>query len=209
MPPLEPLCPERVAQLPSDWPRRDPRRSVGRPDPVRRRRLRRRRRRQPSHPPSRLPSRWIRSWTRSCRPPAARVTLEPAQWHRVPEVFDHLNGIGFLEIGIAPASPADARLLPSSVRNTPSKLAYARIEQTPLEFVIPRPHSCRVSVCTQSYYSSAPPPRRADPGSAAEGLGQAAPLRRCAARSAARLLDLARREHRAGRVALFEPVPAW
>lgn len=50
---------------------------------------------------------------RTGRPPAARVTLEPAQWHRVPEVFEHLASLGFLEVGIAPASPANARLLPT------------------------------------------------------------------------------------------------
>ena len=55
---------------------------------------------------------------RTGRAPAARVTLEPAQWHRVPEVFDHLNALGFLEIGIAPASPADARLLPTPAQET-------------------------------------------------------------------------------------------
>ncbi|MGE5171839.1 MAG: radical SAM protein [Rudaea sp.] len=50
---------------------------------------------------------------RTGRAPAARVTLEPGQWHRVPEVFDHLMSLGFLEVGIAPASPSDARLLPN------------------------------------------------------------------------------------------------
>jgi len=47
------------------------------------------------------------------RPPAARVTLTPDQWGRVPEVFEHLQGLGFLEVGIAPASPVTARLLPT------------------------------------------------------------------------------------------------
>lgn len=45
------------------------------------------------------------------RPPAARVTLTPDQWERIPEVFDHLLGLGFLEVGIAPASPISAQLL--------------------------------------------------------------------------------------------------
>jgi len=49
----------------------------------------------------------------SPRPVAARVTLTPAQWHRVPEVFDHLLGLGCHEVGIAPASPASADLLPT------------------------------------------------------------------------------------------------
>jgi uncharacterized protein len=49
----------------------------------------------------------------SPRPVAARVTLTPAQWDRVPEVFEHLLGLGFHEVGIAPASPATDDLLPS------------------------------------------------------------------------------------------------
>jgi uncharacterized protein len=47
------------------------------------------------------------------RAPAARVTLTPAQWSRVPEVFDHLVGLGCCEVGIAPASPVRAELLPT------------------------------------------------------------------------------------------------
>jgi uncharacterized protein len=47
------------------------------------------------------------------RPPAARVTLTPDQWGRVPEVFDHLHGLGFLEVGIAPASPINVGFLPT------------------------------------------------------------------------------------------------
>jgi len=47
------------------------------------------------------------------RPPAARVTLTPNQWGRVPEVFDHVRNLGFLEVGIAPASPVSAKLLPT------------------------------------------------------------------------------------------------
>lgn len=43
---------------------------------------------------------------------AARVTLVPEQWARVEEVFDHLIGLGFHEVGIAPASPITAGLLP-------------------------------------------------------------------------------------------------
>ena len=45
------------------------------------------------------------------RPPAARVTLTPGQWGRVPEVFEHLAGLGFLEVGIAPASPVTGGML--------------------------------------------------------------------------------------------------
>jgi uncharacterized protein len=44
-------------------------------------------------------------------PVAARVTLLPRQWSRVEEVFDHLVGLGFHEVGIAPASPVDSRFL--------------------------------------------------------------------------------------------------
>ncbi len=47
------------------------------------------------------------------RAPAARVTLTPDQWHRVPEVFAHVAGLGFLEVGIAPTSPVDASMLPT------------------------------------------------------------------------------------------------
>jgi len=47
------------------------------------------------------------------RPPAARVTLTPDQWGRIPEVFDHVRGLGFVEVGIAPASPVNAALLPT------------------------------------------------------------------------------------------------
>ncbi len=50
---------------------------------------------------------------RASRPPAARVTLTPSQWSRVPEVFEHVLGLGFLEVGIAPASPITANLLPT------------------------------------------------------------------------------------------------
>lgn len=43
---------------------------------------------------------------------AARVTLTPDQWSRCEEVFDHLMGLGFHEVGIAPASPISKNLLP-------------------------------------------------------------------------------------------------
>ena len=46
-------------------------------------------------------------------PVAARVTLAPDQWHRVVEVFDHLIGLGFHEVGIAPVSPVSKTLLPT------------------------------------------------------------------------------------------------
>ena len=45
-------------------------------------------------------------------PVAARVTLVPEQWKRAEEVFDHLFGLGFHEVGIAPASPINLALLP-------------------------------------------------------------------------------------------------
>ena len=41
------------------------------------------------------------------------MTLTPEQWARVPEVFEHVLGLGFLEVGIAPASPVTASLLPT------------------------------------------------------------------------------------------------
>ncbi len=44
---------------------------------------------------------------------AARVTLTPDQWSRCEEVFDHLMGLGFHEVGIAPASPITSNLLPN------------------------------------------------------------------------------------------------
>lgn len=47
-------------------------------------------------------------------PVAARVTLTPDQWGRIEEVFDHLLGLGFHEIGIAPASPITSSLLPDA-----------------------------------------------------------------------------------------------
>jgi uncharacterized protein len=50
------------------------------------------------------------------RPPAARVTLTPEQWDRVPEVFDHVLGLGVLEVGIAPTSPVTAKLLPTQAQ---------------------------------------------------------------------------------------------
>jgi uncharacterized protein len=43
---------------------------------------------------------------------AARVTLIPDQWTRCEEVFDHLMGLGFHEVGISPASPMSRNLLP-------------------------------------------------------------------------------------------------
>jgi uncharacterized protein len=51
------------------------------------------------------------------RPPAARVTLTPDQWGRVPEVFEHVLGLGFLEVGIAPSSPVTAKLLPTPAQD--------------------------------------------------------------------------------------------
>jgi len=45
--------------------------------------------------------------------PAARVTLTPAQWTRIPEVLRHLLDVGFVEVGIAPASPVTPDLLPT------------------------------------------------------------------------------------------------
>lgn len=47
-------------------------------------------------------------------PVVARATLVPDQWHRVVEVFDHLSGLGFHEVGIAPVSPVNKALLPTA-----------------------------------------------------------------------------------------------
>lgn len=44
---------------------------------------------------------------------AARVTLTPDQWSRCEEIFDHLIGLGFHEVGISPASPITKNLLPT------------------------------------------------------------------------------------------------
>ena len=44
-------------------------------------------------------------------PPAARVTLEPDQWPRIAEVFEHVLGLGFREVGIAPVSPVSAAMI--------------------------------------------------------------------------------------------------
>jgi uncharacterized protein len=64
-----------------------------------------------------------------CRPPAARVTLTPDQWARVPEVFEHVLGLGFLEVGIAPASPVDAGLLPTPDQDEALFTGFARIAE--------------------------------------------------------------------------------
>ena len=47
-------------------------------------------------------------------PVAARVTLVPNQWRRAVEVFDHLVGLGFHEVGISPVSPVSKALLPTA-----------------------------------------------------------------------------------------------
>jgi uncharacterized protein len=49
---------------------------------------------------------------RTGRRPAARVTLVPAQFARIEEVFDHVRALGFLEVGIAPVSPVDIDHVP-------------------------------------------------------------------------------------------------
>jgi uncharacterized protein len=61
------------------------------------------------------------------RPPAARVTLTPDQWGRVPEVFDHLQGLGFLEVGIAPASPVTADFLPTPEQDEALFTGFAQL----------------------------------------------------------------------------------
>jgi uncharacterized protein len=68
---------------------------------------------------------------RSCmpRPPAARVTLTPDQWARVPEVFEHLLGLGFLEVGIAPTSPVSAELLPTPEQEETLLAGFSQLAQ--------------------------------------------------------------------------------
>ncbi len=51
-------------------------------------------------------------------PVAARVTLTPDQWHAMTEVYDHLIGLGFHEVGIAPVSPVNKTLLATHVQQT-------------------------------------------------------------------------------------------
>jgi uncharacterized protein len=63
------------------------------------------------------------------RPPAARVTLTPDQWERVPEVFDHVRGVGFLEVGIAPVSPVSAALLPTRAQEETLLAGFAHLAQ--------------------------------------------------------------------------------
>jgi len=63
------------------------------------------------------------------RPPAARVTLTPDQWGRVPEVFEHLLGLGFLEVGIAPASPVSAGLLSTPAQDDALFAGFSQLAQ--------------------------------------------------------------------------------
>ncbi|ODU08719.1 MAG: hypothetical protein ABS84_11715 [Rubrivivax sp. SCN 71-131] len=61
------------------------------------------------------------------RPPAARVTLTPEQWQRAPEVFDHVAAMGFLEVGIAPVSPVNAKMLPTPEQERTLLEGFAQI----------------------------------------------------------------------------------
>ena len=63
---------------------------------------------------SRIVSQLSRLLDAASAPVAARVTLIPEQWSRIEEVFDHLLGLGFHEVGIAPASPIHRGLLPDA-----------------------------------------------------------------------------------------------
>jgi uncharacterized protein len=63
------------------------------------------------------------------RAPAARVTLAPGQWHRVREVFDHVLDLGFLEVGIAPASPIDAKLLPTEAQQAALVAGFSELAE--------------------------------------------------------------------------------
>jgi len=71
----------------------------------------------------------VRLRARTGRPPAARVTLTPDQWNRVPEVFDHVAGLGFLEVGIAPTSPVTAKLLPTPAQEDALYAGFARLAE--------------------------------------------------------------------------------
>ncbi len=66
---------------------------------------------------------------RVARPPAARVTLTPEQWHRVPEVFDHVSRLGFLEVGIAPVSPVNAQMLPTPAQEQVLLAGFAQLAE--------------------------------------------------------------------------------
>ena len=66
---------------------------------------------------------------RTGRPPAARVTLNPDQWARIPEVFEHVLGLGFLEVGIAPTSPVSAKLLPTPAQDEALFAGFSRLAQ--------------------------------------------------------------------------------
>lgn len=61
------------------------------------------------------------------RPPAARVTLTPAQWPRVVEVYEHVEQLGFLEVGIAPVSPIDAAMLPTPEQERTLLAGFAQL----------------------------------------------------------------------------------
>ena len=66
---------------------------------------------------------------RTSRAPAARVTLVPGQWARVPEVFAHLEALGVLEVGIAPASPIEPRLLPTAAQEESLFAGFASLAE--------------------------------------------------------------------------------
>ena len=62
-------------------------------------------------------------------PVAARVTLVPGQWGRVPEVFDHLVSLGVHEVGIAPASPVTPELLPEPEQEDALLAGFAELAE--------------------------------------------------------------------------------
>ncbi|MCC7325775.1 MAG: radical SAM protein [Burkholderiales bacterium] len=66
---------------------------------------------------------------RTGRRPAARVTLKPDQWARIPEVFEHLLDLGFVEVGIAPTSPVSATLLPTAEQDEALFAGFSRLAQ--------------------------------------------------------------------------------
>jgi uncharacterized protein len=61
---------------------------------------------------------------------AARVTLIPEQWSRVEEVFYHLMGLGFHEVGIGPVSPVRPEYLPDTDQEEQLLAGFAALTTT-------------------------------------------------------------------------------
>jgi uncharacterized protein len=63
------------------------------------------------------------------KPPAARVTLTPDKWSRIADVFEHVLGLGFIEVGIAPVSPMRSDLLPTPEQNEALFAGFSRLAE--------------------------------------------------------------------------------